>query len=132
MSLRSAGVAFGIAALVLGSAASSASADTASHSACFLTTNWDGWKSPDPSTILVRVQMHRVFRLELAHPSTQLNDPSVHLLNQVRGSAWICAPIDLDLSVVDDRGRMREPLFVKGMSELTPAEVKAIPAKYRP
>jgi hypothetical protein len=132
MSLRSAALALGVAAAALGVGATSAAADTTAHGSCFLSTNWDGWKSPDPNTILLRITLNRVFRLDLAHPSNQLNDPSVHLLNKVRGSAWICSPVDLDLSVVDDRGMMREPLFVKAMTELTPDEVKAIPAKYRP
>ena len=132
MSLRSAAFAIGVAAAALGFGGVSAAADTNAHSSCFLSTNWDGWKSPDPNTILLRVTLNRVFRLDLAHPSNTLNDPSVHLLNQVRGSPWICHPVDLQLSVVDDHGSMREPLFVKGITELTPDEIKAIPAKFRP
>jgi hypothetical protein len=132
MSMRSALLALGIAAATAGVAAAPALAEPTAHSNCFLTTNWDGWKSPDPHTILVRVQMNRVFRLDLAHASNQLNDPSVHLTSIVRGSSWICSPIDLQLYVVDDHGASREPLFVKGMAELTPDQVKAIPAKYRP
>jgi hypothetical protein len=132
MSLRSATLAAGLAAGLLAAAASPALAASSDHSSCFLASNWDGWKSPDPSTIYVRITLARVFRLDLAHPSNQLNDPSVHLLSKVRGSSWICSPIDLDLSVVDDHGVSREPLFVKQMTELTPDEIKAIPAKYRP
>ena len=131
MSLRSAIVA-ALAAGALAAGASPALAASSDHSSCFLSSNWDGWKSPDPSTIYVRVTLARVFRLDLAHPSNQLNDPSVHLLSKVRGSSWICSPIDLDLSVVDDHGISREPLFVKHMTELTPDEIKAIPPKFRP
>jgi hypothetical protein len=108
-------------------------ADTApNHQACFLSSNWSGWKSPDPNTIYLRVDVNRVFRLDLAHPSYSLNDPSVHLVSRIRGSSWICSPLDLQLTVADTHGIGREPLFVKTITELTPDQAKAIPAKYRP
>jgi len=107
-------------------------ADAPDHQACFLSSNWSGWKSPDPTTIYLRVNVNRIFRIELAHPSYSLNDPSVHLVSVVRGSSWICTPLDLQLRVADNHGSTREPLFVKSISELTPDEAKAIPAKFRP
>jgi hypothetical protein len=130
MSFRLALTAAFAAAACLG--ATPALADTANHSSCFLSSNWEGWKSPDPSTIYLRVTMNRIFRVDLAHPSYQLSDPSVHLVTKIRGSAWICSPLDLQLDVADNHGIAREPLFVKSITELTPDEVKAIPAKYRP
>ena len=113
-------------------AAPALAADTANHQACFLSSNWSGWKSPDPNTIYLRVDVNRVFRLDLAHPSYSLSDPSVHLVSRIRGSSWICSPLDLQLTVADTHGIGREPLFVKTITELTPDEAKAIPAKYRP
>ena len=121
-----------LAAGVLCASAAPALADAPSHQACFLSSNWRGWKSPDPTTIFLRVDVNRVFRIELAHRSYSLNDPSVHLVSVVRGSSWICTPLDLQLRVADDHGGFREPLFVKSLTELTPDEAKAIPAKYRP
>jgi hypothetical protein len=112
--------------------ATPALADSANHNSCFLSSNWSGWKSPDPNTIYLRVDVGHVYRLDLAHPSNQLNDPSVYLVSVIRGSSWICSPLDLQMDVVDDHGIMREPLFVKSITELTPDQVKAIPAKYRP
>jgi hypothetical protein len=56
----------------------------------------------------------------------------VHLTSTIRGSSWICSPLDMQLSVADDHGIAREPLFVKSITELTPDEVKAIPPKFRP
>jgi hypothetical protein len=122
--------AFAASAACLG--ATPALAASADHSSCFLSANWTGWKSPDPSTIYLRVDISRVFRLDLAHPSYQLDDPSVHLTSTIRGSSWICSPLDMQLSVADDHGIGREPLFVKSITELTPDQVKAIPAKFRP
>jgi hypothetical protein len=105
---------------------------SASHESCFLSSNWSGWKSPDPNTIYLRIDVGHIYRLDLAHPSYELNDPSVHLVSKVRGSSWICSPLDLQLEVADDHGGFREPLFVKSITELTPDQAKAIPAKFRP
>jgi hypothetical protein len=113
-------------------AATPALAASADHSSCFLSSNWSGWKSPDPNTIYLRVDINRIYRLDLAHPSYQLDGPGMHLTSRIRGSSWICSPLDLQLSVADDHGIAREPLFVKSITELTPAEVKAIPAKFLP
>ena len=121
------------AASLLGLGAGSALAQPTDHSSCFLSSNWEGWKSPDPNTVYLRITMNRIFRLDLAHPSSQLNDPSVHLVSTIRGSSWICSPLDLQpLYVADDHGGFREPLFVRSMTELTPEQASAIPPKYRP
>jgi hypothetical protein len=58
-------------------------------------------------------------------------DADRFLINRVRGSSWICSPIDLDLTLSDHNG-FKEPIFVKGLRKLTPAEVAAIPAKEKP
>jgi len=131
MFLRSALLA-AVAAGAFGLCASPALADVPARQACFLSSDWSGWKSPDPTTIYLRINVNRIFRLDLAHPSYSLNDPSVHLVSEIRGSSWICSPLDLQLKVADTRGIMREPLFVKSIAELTPDEAKAIPPRDRP
>lgn len=114
-------------------AAAPATAATApSPQNCFLTTDWQGWKSPSPTVIYLRVRVNDVYRLDLASPSSELQEPLVHLVTRVRGSDWICSPLDLDLSLADDHGVFREPLFVKSITRLSPAEAKAIPPKFRP
>jgi len=112
--------------------ATSVLAASADHSSCFLSANWSGWKSPDPNTIYLRIDVGHIYRLDLAHPSYQLSDPDVHLVSRISGSDWICSPLDLQLDVADDHGIGREPLFVKSITELTPDQVKAIPPKFRP
>ena len=99
---------------------------------CFLTTNWQGWKSPSPTVIYLRIGLNEVYRIDLAAASYQLQQPEMHLVSRVRGSPWICGPLDLDLSLSDDHGIYREPLFVKSLTKLTPDEVKAIPPKFVP
>lgn len=120
-----------LAASVVGLGATPALADSANHNSCFLSSNWSGWKSPDPNTIYLRIDVGHIYRLDLAHPSDQLNDPDVHLVSKIRGSSWICSPLDLQLDVADSHG-FREPLFVKSITELTPDQAKAIPPKFRP
>jgi len=99
---------------------------------CFLSANWNGWKSPSPSVIYLRVNARDIYRVDLSTPSTTLSDPDVHLVNVLRGSDWVCTPLDLQLHVVDDFGTFREPLIVKSITRLTPEEAEAIPAKFRP
>jgi hypothetical protein len=102
-----------------------------SDAGCFLTENWSGWKSPSPDVIYLRVNSN-VYRLDLSAGSEELNEPDVHLTSIVRGSDWICSPLDLQLAVVDEYGAFRQPLIVKTITKLTPDEIKAIPAKFRP
>jgi hypothetical protein len=102
------------------------------NTACFTTRDWEGWKSPSPTVVYLRIRMNDVYRLDLAAPVGDLDAGDVHLFSEVRGSDWICSPLDLDLALADDHGIMREHLFVKAITKLTPDEVKAIPAKFRP
>ena len=97
-----------------------------------MANDWQGWKSPSPTVIYLRIRINDVYRLDLAAPASDLDAPDVHLVSVVRGSDWICNPLDLDLRLADDHGVFREPLFVKSITKLTPEQVKAIPAKFRP
>ena len=56
----------------------------------------------------------------------------MHLVTDIRGTSWICDPLDMRLYVVDNHGAFREPLFVKAITRLTPDEVAAIPSNFRP
>jgi hypothetical protein len=110
----------------------SLAASSTPGSGCFLANDWRGWRSPSPTVIYIRVRLNDVYRLDLSAGSWQLQDPAVHLVNVVRGPAWICGPIDFDLELADNHGVTRQGLIVKSMQRLTPDEVKAIPAKFRP
>jgi hypothetical protein len=124
-----------VAALALaggGAPALAAAPAAASGQSCFLSSDWQGWKSPSPSVIYLRIRINDVYRLDLSAPASDLDEPDVHLISKIQGSDWICNPLDLQLEVADDHGIMREPLFVKSITKLTPDEIKAIPAKFRP
>jgi hypothetical protein len=100
------------------------------HANCFLTQDWSNWRGAGPSTIYIRVHVRDYFKVELSSPSSMVTDPSNHLISQVRGTPWICSPLDLDLKVSD--GHITEPLFVKSLTRLTPEQVAAIPPKDKP
>jgi hypothetical protein len=99
---------------------------------CFWVNQWHGWKSPDPDTIYLKVNMHDVYRIELSGGSPMLQAPDMHLVSIVRGSDMICSALDLQLSLSDQHGDMREPLIAKSLVKMTPEEVAAIPEKFRP
>ena len=83
--------------------------------------------------IYLKVDVSHVYRLDLSTPTTQLQYPDVHLFNNhLEPSGWICDPIDFDLRVQDEHGMFTEPLIVKSITRLTPEQVEAIPAKFRP
>jgi hypothetical protein len=117
----------------LGFAGQAMSAQTSGHTdSCFLSRDWEGWKSPSPNVIYLRIGVSQIYRLDLSAGSNQLQEGDVHLINKVRGSDWICSPLDLDLQLADDHGIFREPLFVKSITRLTPDQVAAIPRKDLP
>lgn len=99
---------------------------------CFLANDWDGWKSPNPNVIYVRVGVSRIYELDLSAGSNQLQEPDMHLVSKIRGSDWICDPLDLQLQLADNHGAFEEPLFVKSITRLTPDQIAAIPKKDLP
>lgn len=99
---------------------------------CFWSADWQGWSSPRPDVILLHVGASQVFELDLKNGSDQLKYPDMHLFNQGQHGTWICTPNDLHLMLSDDHHIYSEPLFVKSITRLTPEQIEAIPAKYRP
>jgi len=128
--LLGAGVALG-SAFAFGSIAAAETTPAHPSNPCFAASQWTDWKSPSPTVIYLKIDFNRVYRLDLSAGSSELQDPDVHLVSKIRGSDWICSPLDLDLEVSDMNG-IRDFLIVKSITPLTPDEVKAIPAKFRP
>lgn len=126
--LLAAALALGIAAPAF-AAASDRPADTTRN--CFLAHQWQSWKAPNDKTILVRVNQHDVWRLDLKGGSRMITDDTNHLITNLSQSAWICHAIDLSNMKISD-GHVTEPLFVRSITKLTPDEVAAIPEKDRP
>lgn len=121
-----------ILSLALFSAVAPATAQPAQN-ACFLITQFNGWKAPDTRTIFIRVGLDRFYRLDLANTCSLLAMPNVHLITKTRGPDLVCSAIDWDLSVSESPpGNIPEPCIVKKMTLLSPAEAAAIPPKFRP
>jgi hypothetical protein len=101
------------------------------HSSCFFVNQFYNWKAPDSRTIIIRVNMSRYFRLDLAGTCPGVTYPDSHLIMNVHGPDTICSAVDWDLKVNQMNG-IPTPCIVKTMTEMTPAEIAAIPKKFRP
>ena len=99
---------------------------------CFYVTQFNNWRAPDERTIFIRVNLHRYYRLDLAQACSTLRWPDSHLIMNVHGPDTICTAVDWDLKVSQDMHSIPEPCIVKSMTPLSPAEVSAIPRKFRP
>ena len=98
---------------------------------CFLSRDWSSWRpSLDSRSIFLRVGVNQVFRLDLAYACPTLQRPNARLITKIRGSSWICHPLDIDLQVSD--GFIPSPCLVKALTRLTPDEVAALPKAARP
>lgn len=97
---------------------------------CFDSRDWQGWASPSPDLLYIRVRQKDVYRIDLA-PGRSLNSPSDFLVTISRGSSRVCGVIDLDLKVSDRIGPAT-PLFPLGITKLTPAEAAALPKGSKP
>jgi hypothetical protein len=120
-------------ALVAGSAAP-ALADaraTPPSDTCFWSADWEGWRSPAPDVILVKVGASQVFRLNLAGKFSELTWNDVRIVNRHQQGPWICTPFDLDL-LLTSRDGLEEALPVKSFTRLTPAEIRALPRQDQP
>ena len=98
---------------------------------CFFARDWQGWASPSPDIIYLRVRNKDIYRVDLTGGSSELQNGNVHLVTKFNGTDVVCTPLDLDLSVADSGG-FCEPLIVKSITKLTPDEAAAIPKKFRP
>ncbi len=126
-----------LAGLIAFGVASSALADPAPvTNRCFMMHDFDGWKAADAKTIYIKVGTHDYYRLDLAAPCSTLLTPGSHLVTKVRGGDQVCSGIDWDLSVSDSTGigspGMHQACIVKTQTPLSPADVAAIPAKFKP
>ena len=124
-------------ALALTGSALAQPAGPAPHSkapaSCFYAHDWQGWHAPNEHMMYVRVNTHKIYRVDFASSCQELTWPDVHLVTTFHGSDAVCTPLDLDIKVSDGGpGHMAVPCIASGISELTPEEVAAIPKKDLP
>jgi hypothetical protein len=99
---------------------------------CFASNTWEGWKTTDNGdALLLRINNHDIYRVDLTPGTHAYKGADNFLVNQVRGSNFICSALDLDLTLADHNG-FRQPLIATSMRRLSPAEVAAIPRKDLP
>src|SRR6266567_602924 len=78
-------------ALLLPAAASAGPQLTGARD-CFLSSNWQGWSAPRNADVLyLRVRGDNIFRVELTPGSHVHRYGGDYLVNQIRGSSWICS-----------------------------------------
>jgi hypothetical protein len=101
---------------------------------CFRSNDLQSWRALDDKTMYIRVNMNDYYRIEMSGECSELTSPDPHLITVVRGSNEICGPLDWDLKVADGTGpgSFAVPCIVKSQTRLTPAEVAAIPKKFKP
>lgn len=99
---------------------------------CFATNSWQSWTTTDNGdALLLRVNLRDYYKVGLTPGSRARKGPGEFLVNQVRGSNWICSHLDLDLTISDNLG-FKQPLIATSLRKLTPQEVAAIPKKDLP
>jgi len=119
--LLAAGVALALCAAPLAAAAPD------QGESCFRLSDIGGSKLADPSTLYVRVNGSRVFRIEFENPCPSASTYSL-IMHPVNNDDMICRAIELNVSVRDTH----ESCPPKSLTELTPAQVAALPANVRP
>ncbi|MDB5458596.1 MAG: hypothetical protein JWO72_337 [Caulobacteraceae bacterium] len=124
-----------LAAVLAGLAGAASAAPTEpkhAQASCFRSADWAGWHAPDDKTLYLRVNLHDIYRVDLSYGSSMLKWPDSHLVSVMHGSDYICSPLDLQLSVAQNGGGMRDYLMAKSITKLTPDQVAAIPKKDLP
>jgi len=99
---------------------------------CFFSNEFENWKAADNKTIYIRVGLHRYYRLDLAAPCNAIKWPGAFLITRIHGPSSICSALDWDIHVATSWNDIPQACIVKKMTELTPAEAKALPKKFKP
>jgi len=101
---------------------------------CFLINQFEDWRAPNDKMMYIRVNLDEYFRIDMSGECPELTYPDPHLITVWRGTNEVCGPLDWDLKVADGTGpgSFSVPCIVKAQTRLTPAEVAAIPKKYKP
>ena len=119
--------------LVFGSVGAAAQAQSSKPAPrCFLSRDWQGWKpSADSRAIYARVGVSQVYRIDFSSACPMLQRSDAHLITKLRGSSWICDPLDLQLDVSDAPG-VQVPCIVKNITPLSPEQASALPKNMQP
>lgn len=117
-------------AVLLLAGASPALADP--HPRCFNMAEMNGWRSPDGKTIYIRTGVDHYYRIDLARECSTLKSIDPHLVLTNRQGGEICSALDLDVKASESPGGILEPCFPRTLTELSAAEVAALPKAAKP
>ena len=117
---------------LLAPAAAPAAPAPASAQQCFYSRNISSWHSPDDNTVLIKVGVNDVYKLDLLGPCSGLTfaGESIGIRNRGGGgSSYICSALDVEVVVP---GGIPNRCDVSKITKLTKEELAAIPQKNRP
>ena len=117
-----------LALLALAGPASAAAPSEAERS-CFYSRNISSFRPVDDKTVLLRVGVKDIYKLDLMGPCPDI-DWSEQIGLVSRGSSWICSGLDAELVVPSRIGPQH--CAVTTLRKLSPAEAAALPRKARP
>ena len=120
------------ASLAIAPVAAQPAAAPVKNGRCFTSSQFENWRAADARTIIVRVRGNHFYRLDLGGQCPELMTPNPHLVTHFRGSNTICSGLDWDLKVSASLNEPAVPCLVRTMTELSPAEVSALPPKTKP
>ena len=112
-------------------AADAPPAPAAKSLSCFRPEQFQSWKAPNAATIYIRVTLNHYYRLDLAGKCPEILQPDSHLDTRFDGTNMVCGALDWNIQVRSPFG-IAQSCIVKAMTELSPAEVKAIPKEFKP
>jgi hypothetical protein len=103
------------------------------HQSCFWGHDVENFNAPDDRHVYLRVGVNQVYALTLFAPCLDIDwNQSIGLVAQ-GGGDWICEGSGLNVEVVTHAtGLGRQRCQVTSVRKLSPAEVTALPKKYRP
>lgn len=112
-------------------------ASTALQPSCFRTQDIDSHRMAGDRTVYIKVARRDVYRLEMSSiclAGAGSSDPLV--IRESPSVSFACRPVDLDISIAHTigpgLGGAPTPCIVQSITRLTPAEVAALPDRYRP
>ncbi|MDB5448709.1 MAG: hypothetical protein JWQ97_4026 [Phenylobacterium sp.] len=103
---------------------------------CFRTHDITNHTIGDDRTLYISVNNRDVYRLEMSGSclaGATSSDPII--MREPPGTPYACRPIDLDISISHGglgSGGIPTPCIVQSMVRLAPAEVAALPPRFRP
>ena len=100
---------------------------------CFRSHDYQAFRPVDDHTFNIRVDVNDYYRIETEGTCPALTYPQAFLITQVRGSDFICGPLDWDLRIGQPGpGGFSEPCIVKSQRKLTASEAAALPKRDKP